>query len=172
MAGTFEGKRLSWIGTGATIAAVAFTVRPVHASTPVFWSVFLLGCALTMLGVIPRRRPAELSAGHAVARRNLAAECLRVAGALRRFGDEQERLRPRALFAPSAERLARWREETDSRYHKEYRAWCLRVFDDAAEAGVVSSAGRSLVETPSAGQLPELRDLFREAAEQLDRRSP
>jgi hypothetical protein len=35
---------------------------------------------------------------------------------------EQERLRPRALFAPSAERLARWREETDSRYRKEYRA--------------------------------------------------
>jgi hypothetical protein len=160
---------LAWIGTGATVIALAFTLRPVHASAPVFRAVLGAGVVVLAAGFIPVGRRLMRRREKSARRQTLAAECRRLASALGRLAVERERGRPRQLLrGGEGERLARWRAETTARYRSDYRDWALQLFDEAVTCGAASGAARQLVDSPGGDQLPELQDLYRETAERLE----
>jgi hypothetical protein len=96
---------------------------------------------------------------------------------------KRERARRRALLASECRRLydglARFVEDLDHgkpalddaarNYRENFAHWALQVFDRAFAAGAIENCSRSLIEAPTAGQLPLVRDLFRDAALALER---
>lgn len=170
---TVWARTLAWIGTGATMVALAFTVRPVHVSAWVFWVVVAAGIVAVASGCFRlvrlwlTRAPGDAQSPCG----RTATECRRVQEALSAFADERSRERPRAgLFTANAQRLDVWRDETVAQYRNELRSWATGVFAEAVACGAVSDSARPLVEAPSAAQISTLRDLFRDAAEELEGR--
>jgi hypothetical protein len=164
-------RALAWIGTGATIAAAAFGIHPVHASAVVFWTVLVIGLLLIAAGVVPLRHTLSSRRTQGPARRRqAAAECRRLLAALEAFIRERERERPRVgLFNGNPERMNSWREQTVALYRIDLRPWSMRVFAEAVALDAASDTAMPLVEAPSANQMIALGSLFRDAAEQLER---
>jgi hypothetical protein len=157
------GLTLAWIALGLTIVAAAFGVRPVKAPSFVFWMLIAVGALVIAGGTVThfRRRGPR--------RQLVASECRRIHGSLRKLLAEQERLRPKpGRFGNGHERSEAWLAETASRYEHELRSWVTKVFDQAVTIGAVSEASRSLLDGKSLFQLNALRDLFGDAAEELE----
>lgn len=167
---------IGWLGFGGTVVALAFTVHPVHASRIVFWLVVVIGavgigigCTILARGLIARSRSPGTDTG-SDEQELLAHDCKRLQAAITGFIDERNRDRPRhASWIPGASRHEEWRLDTAMRYRDELGPWAVRVFDDAVRSGAASDRARGLVEAPAAGQLPSVRDLFRDAALKLAR---
>jgi hypothetical protein len=164
-------RTLAWVSTGATIAAAAFGIPPVHASALVFWTVLVIGLLLITAGLVPLRHAFSGRRTQRPARRqHAAAECRRLLAALEAFIRERERERPRTgLFNGNPQRMNSWREQTVSLYRANFRPWSMRVFAEAVALGAASDTAIPLVEAPSANQMTALGSLFRDAAEQLER---
>ena len=166
-----KSARLAWVGVGASVVALAFTVRPVHASVLVFVAVLALGLLMLGAGVVPSVPRPSRGGDDPGPRAALAGECRRLANALGRLSLDRERQRPRQLLRNAdGERQTRWRAETVARYRTDYRDWAMEIFEEAVACRAASPAGRRLVDSPGGGQLHDLEDLFREAAERLERR--
>jgi hypothetical protein len=173
--GRVDGLALAWIACGGTILALAFTLRPVRASSAVFWTIagtgglaIVAGCALATRGVASWRG----RSGRAASRRRqtLAAECHRLHEALAAFLAERDRERPKSpLRISNSHRDDAWRAETALRYREELRTWALQVFDEVATCGAAAPGARHLVHSPATAQLCTVRDLFDDAAVQLER---
>jgi hypothetical protein len=169
-----SGTVLTWIALGGTVLALAFAVRPVHASPVVFWVVavagllaLLAGCVSLGRGMWARRR--RLAVVSARRRRLAGRECRRLYEALSLFVAEREQVRPRnARWSPSTARLEEWRVETTALYRDEIRGWAMRVVEDAVACDVLSASSRALVHAPAPSQLAAVRDLFRDAAQDLE----
>jgi hypothetical protein len=157
------GQTLALMALGVTIVAGAFAVRPVKASSPVFWALIVVGALVIVVGTIAHFRRRGPS------RQLVASECRRIHGSLRKLLAEQERLRPKpGRFGNGHERCDAWLAETATRYEHELRSWVTKVFNQAVAVGAVSEASRSLLDGKSLFQLNALRDLFGEAAEELE----
>jgi len=157
------GLTLGYVALGLTVIAGAFAVRPVKASPVIFWVLIALGLAALVAGAIShfRRRGPR--------RQLVAAECRRIHAGLKKVLVEQERRRPKpGRFGNGNERHAAWLEETLSRYEHELRSWAIKVFDQAVTIGVLSEASRPMLDGKSLLQLNTVRDLFRDAAEELE----
>jgi hypothetical protein len=169
-----SGPALAWIGCGGTILALAFTLRPVHASPAVFWTISAAGAMALLVGcgVVTRRMASwrGRSLGAAARRRQmLASECHRLHEALVVFAAERDRERPKPpLWIPNTTRDEEWRSDTVLRYRDELRAWAIQVFDEVVACGATSPGARPLVQSPAATQLGTVRDLFRDAALSLE----
>jgi uncharacterized protein (DUF58 family) len=156
------GLTLAWVALGLTIVAGAFGAHPVKASSLVFWALIVVGALVIAGGTIAhfRRGPR---------RQLVASECRRIHGCLKRLLADQERLRPRpGRFGNGQERFDAWLAETAYRYEHELRTWVTKVFDQVVATGAVSEASRSLLDGKSLFQLNALRDLFGDAAEELE----
>jgi len=160
---------LAVVGIGISMVGIAISLHPFEVSLLVFWmliGVVVLGavsmCSVSLGRFRRSRRPRP---------RLVASECQRVSDTIAALVSEQWRKRPRAkpFVGVNEESLARWGEETIERYNQELRMWAQRVYDDAVACGVISDSSGLLVERPQAAQLPSLRDLFREAADTLER---
>jgi hypothetical protein len=171
--GSISALAVTWLAGGGTFLALAFTVRPIHASRGIFWAAvgvaavaLLVGCAVVIRGMVgwgsgaaERRR-----------RRLLASDCWRIYEALAAFVAERDLARPRAVRRPpSASRVEEWRSETVTRYRDELLVWAIGAFDAAVACGAAAASARALVQTPAANQLGMVRDLFRDAAQILER---
>lgn len=158
------GLIVGWIALGATLVALAFTIRPVRASTMVFWFVILSGAAIAGFGAISHFR-------HRSSRSQLvASECRRLYEALKALLEEQEHARPRSTRFNKGGRRDAWVAETVERYEDELQRWARKVFSQAVKVDALSEASRSLLDAKSTSQLINLRDLFRGAAEDLEER--
>lgn len=170
-----SARTLAWLGLGASVIALAFTVRPLQVSAWVFWIVVSAGAAAAATGGVTVLRTLHHREAHRAGSvpprcRLVASECRRVQLVLTSFIGQQALERPRAgRRAGGRVRLGRWREETAGRYRRELRSWALEVFNEAVACEGISDSARALVEAPSAEQLVTVRDLFGEAAELLER---
>jgi hypothetical protein len=166
---------LAWIGLGATVIGVAFALRPQEpVSGTAFWSVLVLGIAAICVGgasiAIGRIRRTSGRRNGKRRRRLVAIACDRYAETLSAFIEEQWRSRPRPFpFGNGAARMQRWQDAVEASFRKNFRAWGLETFDEAARLGGVAESLRSSVEAPSIEQLRQLPDLFRDAARSLER---
>jgi hypothetical protein len=161
------GRALAWIAAGITVLGLAFAVHPVHASRTVFLCVLAGGAAAIVTGSVVSLRELAVSrrtkrAAAAERRRLLAFDCRSLRDALAEFALECGRLRPPRLLGTGREEDSR--SSTCARYRNEFRAWALKVFDEAVLVGAVSTNSRTLVQEPAATQLTALRDLFGDIA--------
>jgi hypothetical protein len=159
---------LTLAGVCVGIISIAFAVHPLRASTEVFWGLIALA-AFGLVGVLRLLRWPRFKGS----RRKLARdECRRLADAIDGLWSEQQGKKPRLspLIGNGTARRARWADETRRRYG-ELQPWALGVFDSAVDCGALSSSSRPLVENPPPAHLYKLRDLFREAADSLERMS-
>ncbi len=155
---------LAWASLGAAMIGVGFAAHPIRASGLVFWTLVGIGGVITAAASVPLLRRGSSR------KQLLADECRRIHAALASFLQEQEGNKPKpGRFGNSQDRLGQWRAETESRYERELRPWATRVFDEAVAAEAVSSSSRPLLGAGNIFQLRTLRDLFRDAADSLER---
>lgn len=158
------GLTVGWIALAATLVALAFSLRPIRASTLIFWLTITAGGAIAGFGALShfRNRTPRV--------RLIAMECRRLYEALKALLEEQEQSRPRSGRFKGGRRNA-WVAETVERYEDELQDWARKVFRQAVGADVLSEASRSLLDAKTVSQLGKLRDLFRSAAEELEQRA-
>jgi hypothetical protein len=148
----------------ATIAAAALTIHPVRASPTVFWTLLAIAAGTAGIGIA--RHLQMRGSGHHL----VASECRRIYAAIAGLLSEQESRKPKpARFGNDRERLEEeWGVQTMGRYELELLPWATKVFDQAVRAGAISEASRPLLVARSPLQLLALRNLFLEAAEELE----
>lgn len=150
-----------------SLLGVALALHPVHVPAVVFWG--LIGCttfiALTAIGLLLRRFVGRKDGCHHLT----GLECRRLSETVGALWTERQQRRPRrtGLISSGESRQARWVEETEAAYAK-LKAWAMGVFEEAIACNVMSDASRPLIERPPAAQLYKVRDLFREAADELE----
>jgi hypothetical protein len=162
----------SLLGLGATVVACAFTIRPVHASRPVFWSLVGVGALIVLAGLVSGVRVAShrlhMDAG-GKRRQLLALECRRLHASLNEFIEScRVRRRGRRWWSGSFS-TEEWRTDTTARYAEDFREWALQVFDEAVACGAALSSSMPLVQSPAPSQLSAVCKLFADAAEALER---
>jgi hypothetical protein len=161
--GSPSAMTLAWFAFGATILAAAFSVHPVKTSPFVFWAVLLIGAAILAIGGLSHFK------NRTPKRQLTASECRRVYEALKKLLDDQGPRRPRGgMF--HANRHDAWLARLIERYEDDLQKWARKVFHQAVKADALSEASRPLLDAKTETQLGNLRDLFRGAAEELERR--
>ena len=155
-------------GLCLAVLSTAFAVHPVRASFPIFWSLVGLAAVAGVAAVVELvryfpGRPESRS-------RLLRDEFRRLADAIDAIWSEQQTKRPRSnpFVGNGDARHAKWTNDTRGVY-SELQPWALRVFDEAVSWQVLSRTSRPLLENPQATHLFKVLDLFREAAEALER---
>jgi hypothetical protein len=153
------------LGLAATLAGIALAIRPVRASTAVFWGVLAMAAVLACLGFgCLKRKDRSKDRSR---RTLLARECRQIAAALADLLSAASKRPNGTRFGTGTER----REATTlGRYERDLRGWVTQVFDQAVEAGAILPACRPLLQAESVFQLETLRTRFRDAAEALERR--
>lgn len=159
------GVILAWVALGFSIIAFAFTVHPVKASPLVFWVLVGAGAAVVAVGALFQLR------GRKPAGELVGSECRRIYEALKALLEERESARPRSKKFISSGRYDAWRTGTIEQYEEDLQKWARKVFKQAVRVGVLSEASRPLLDASTVTQLANLRDLFRSAAEELERRA-
>jgi hypothetical protein len=147
----------TWLGIGIGLVAVALPLRPVHAPITLVWSIFgLAGVSFLAASVLAVRPLIAGSGKRERARRRalLAAECRRLYDALAVLVEDLDHGQARDMVR---------------NYRANFARWALRVFDKAFAAGAIDNCSRALIEAPAANQLEIVRDLFRDAAQALER---
>jgi hypothetical protein len=147
----------TWLGIGIGLVAVALPLRPVHAPIALVWSIFgLAGVSFLAASVLAVRRLTAGSGKHERARRRslLASECRRLYDALAVLVEDLDQGQAR---------------DAVRNYRANFARWALQVFDKAFAAGAIENCSRALIEAPAANQLEIVRDLFRDAAQALER---
>lgn len=157
-------RAIALLALGVTLAGIAFTIRPVRASTGVFLSVVALAAIACCLGVFGLRRKSGSKDGSGGAL--LAHECEQVAAALSTLLAEASPRRATARFGAGAG-AGRREAEALAGYERDLRGWAAQVFDQAVAAGAILPAGRSMLQAESLFQLETLRNRFRDAAAAL-----
>lgn len=151
-----------------SLLGIAFALHPVHVSPYVFWG--LIGTttfiALVAISLHLGRSTKRTGGRHFLT----GLECRRLSDVIDSLWAERQAKRPKAtgLVANSGSRQRQWVEETDADYD-ELKAWAMRVFEDAVACNAMSDASRPLIERPPAAQLHKVGDLFRDAADTLER---
>lgn len=149
------------------VLGVAFSIRQPEASSLIFWAViavaFVLPAAMSnfSLARLIRRGPDPVL---------VASACRQVANAIDSLWMERRDWAPGPGAQPGGSRHE-WANETKRLYDEGLRPWAIEVFDEAVACGALAASSRSLVKSPPVAQLHKLGDLFREAAETLERAS-
>lgn len=169
-----SGTEVAWAGLGASVVALAFALHPVKASRLVFWAVLALGALGLAAGVtvmiFAQVRTRSKRDRNAESRRRVATDCRQVHDALASFLDDRRRGRPRQRrFPGNGERIDDWSDDLIARYREALRPWVRRVFADAVTCRAASKNAWCLVEATTPEQLEALPEVFRAAAEHLER---
>lgn len=150
------------------ILGVAFSLQQGKASAAIFWAVvglaFLIPVAISSVSNFSISRLFRRGADPTL----VASACRQVANAVDALWMER-RDWPAGLGGNPGPSKHEWAAETKRLYDEELRPWANSVFDEAVACGALAASSSSLVQNPPPAQLHKLGDLFREAAETLER---
>jgi hypothetical protein len=147
------------------ILSLAFSLQQNEAGATVFWAAiglaFLVPVAMSKLSLprLVRRRPDPML---------VATACRQVANAIDALWTKRRDWRGHYSGQPGPSKYE-WEIETMRLYEEGLRPWATDVAKEAIACNALAVSVRSLVRSPSPDQLPTLGDLFREAADTLER---
>jgi hypothetical protein len=149
----------------ASILGIAFALHQREASSLVFWMVIGLAALIPMaIGnfQLPRfiRRAPDPDL--------VATACRQLANSIDALWAERRDWMPRHAGQRGGGNRE-WVIETKRLYDEGLKSWAIEVFGDAVACGALAASSRPLVESPPSTQLDKLGDLFREAADLLER---
>lgn len=147
------------------IVSLAFSLQQSEAGAAVFWAAiglaFLVPVAMSKFSLprLVRRKPNPLL---------VATACRQVANAIDGLWTERRDWPGHYGGHPGLSKYE-WEIETRRLYEEGLRPSATEVVNEAIACNALAASVRSLVQSPSPDQLPKLGDLFREAADTLER---